>query len=71
MIKRIIRYAEVITICGGLLSTLWFGAVVPRFKRLIKHEIGFQMYLLMEIATEKQIEEATRKWKAYKGEVDP
>jgi hypothetical protein len=63
---RIKRYAEVVALAGSLASGLWFGVVQPRFKALVKNEISFQNYLLMEIATDDQIDRATRKWKAGK-----
>ena len=63
-------YIEMILAASAVASALWYGAVVPRFKRIIKNEVGFAMYLIMEMATNEQIERATKKWNAFKNEED-
>lgn len=66
MFSSIRRYIDMILSAAAVASLLWYGVVQPRIQKLVRDEITFQNYLLMEIATDEQLKDATTKWQAFK-----
>jgi len=65
-LEKMKLYLEILVLCGGIVTGVWFSVVKPALQRIIHTEVKYIEFCLDEIMTDAQRLDALEKLELYK-----